>query len=190
MVFMITSPDRLNPTWAIGLLAYGTAVTCCGVAWIRSKSIRSSQLAATLTLIETLLLLDIAFNWRWMLHGAIGGFAQRHNEYAARRVPQVIAVSILGGVLLLGLIATWRLLRGRFGRLLAVSGVLLSLVLWCTEVVSLHSVDRLLYYSLDNVMAISIVWILSCAMTSIGILLNRSIVTPSRFRSAGSCDRA
>jgi hypothetical protein len=171
MVFMITSQNWLNATRAVGFLAYGTAVTCCAVAWIRSKSRRSSQLAAILTLIETLLLLDIAFNWRWMLHGAIGGFAQRHNEYGARRVPQVIAVSILVGVLALGLIANWRL-RGRFGRLLAVSGVLLSLVLWCTEVVSLHSVDRLLYYSLDNVMAISIVWILSCAMTSIGILLD------------------
>jgi hypothetical protein len=123
-----------------------------------------------LMLIETWLLLDIAFNWRWMLHGVIGGFAQRHHEYAARRVPQVIAVSILGAVLVSGLIATWRLFRGRFGHLLAVWGVLLSLVLWCTEVVSLHSVDRLLYYSLGNVMAVSIPWILACAMTSIGIL--------------------
>jgi hypothetical protein len=169
---MITSQNWLNATRAVGLLAYGTAVTCCAVAWIRSKSRRSSQLAAILTLIETLLLLDIAFNWRWMLHGAIGGFAQRHNEYAARRMPQVIALSILGGMLVLGLIATWRLFRGRFSPLLAVSGVLLSLVVWCTEVVSLHSVDRLLYYSSGDVMAVSLLWILACAMTSIGILLD------------------
>ena len=170
MVFMITSQEWLNPTRASGLLAYGTAVTCCGVAWIRRKSRRASQLAAALTLIETLLLLDIAFNWRWMLHGVIGNFAQRHNEYAARRLPQVIAVSILGATLVLGLMATWRLFRGRFGPLLSVWGVLLSLIVWCTEVVSLHSVDRLLYYSLGNVMAVSIPWILACAMTSIGIL--------------------
>ena len=172
MVLMITSQGWLNPTRAVGLLAYGTAVTCCGVAWIRSKSRRASQLAVVLTLIETLLLLDIAFSWRWMLHDLIGGFAQRHNEYGARRVPQVIAVSILVGVLVLGLFSTWRFFRGRFGHLLAVSGVILSLVVWCTEVVSLHSVDRLLYYSLGNVMAVSIPWILACAMTSIGILLD------------------
>jgi hypothetical protein len=167
---MITSQEWINPTRVTGLVAYGTAATCCGIAWIKTKSRRVAQLAALLTLIETLLLLDIAFSWRWMLHGAIGGFAQRHNEYAARRLPQAIALSILGGMLVLGLIATWRLFRGRSGPLLAVSGVLLSLVLWCTEVVSLHSVDRLLYYSLGNVMAVSIPWILACAMTSIGIL--------------------
>jgi hypothetical protein len=170
---MITSQEWLNPTRASGLAAYATALTCCGITWTRTKARRTtSRLAAVLMLIEGALLLDIAFSWRWMLHGVIGGFVQRHDEYAARRLPQVIAVSILGGMLLLGLLATWRFFRGRAGALLAVSGVLLSLVVWCIEVVSLHPVDHVLYYSLGGVMAVSLLWVLSCSMTSIGILLD------------------
>jgi hypothetical protein len=169
---MITSQEWLNPTRAIGLAAYGAALSCCGVAWIRTKARRVSQLAAVLMLIESALLLDIAFSWRWMLHDVIGGFAQRHHEYGVRRLPQEIALSILGGMLLLGLIVIWRLFHGRAGARLAVSGVVLSLFVWCIEVVSLHAVDHLLYHSLGRVMAVSLLWILSCAMTSIGILLD------------------
>jgi hypothetical protein len=168
---MITSQGWLNPTRAAGLAAYGTACTCCGIAWIRTKAERASQLAALLTLIESVLLLDIVFSWRWMLHDVFAGFAQRHDEYGARKLPQEVVVFILGGVLLFGLITTWRFFRGRVGAILAVSGVLLSLLVWSIEVVSLHAVDHVLYYSLGGVMAVSLLWVLSCTMTSIGILL-------------------
>ena len=170
-MFMITSQGWLNPTRAAGLAAYGTACTCCGIAWIKTKAGRSSQLAALLALIESVFLLDIAFSWRWMLHDVFAGFAERHDEYGARKLPQEIAVFILGGILLLGLLVAWRFFRGRVGALLAVSGVLLSLIVWSIEVVSLHAVDSVLYYSSGGVMAVSLLWILSCTMTSIGILL-------------------
>jgi hypothetical protein len=123
-------------------------------------------------LIETALLLDIVFDWRWKLHHALVDFAVRRHEYAQRGLPQLVAVTLLGGLLLFGLLVFWRSFRGRGSTLMAVSGVLLSLVLWCIEVVSLHAVDLVLYYSLGGVMAVSLLWILSCTMTSIGILLD------------------
>ena len=83
-MFMITSQGWLNPTRAAGLAAYGTACTCCGIAWIKTKAGRSSQLAALLALIESVFLLDIAFSWRWMLHDVFAGFAQRHEIWGSK----------------------------------------------------------------------------------------------------------
>jgi hypothetical protein len=162
----------VNPTHAIGLAAYGTAVICSGIAWIRTKTSRVSQLAAVLMLIESALLLDMAFNWRWKLHQALMDFAMRKHEYAQRALPQLIVVTLLGALLLFGWFIAWRSFHGRGTTLLAVSGTLLSLVLWCIEVVSLHAVDHALYYSVGGVMAVTLLWLLACTMTSIGILLD------------------
>jgi hypothetical protein len=170
---MIASGDWLSPTRATGLVAYGAAVICCGLAWTRTKDRRgASRLAVVLMAIDGLLLLDIAFNWRWMLHGLVGGYAQSHHEYEMRRSPQLIALVILAGVLLFGLFAALRIFRNRTGALLAVSGVLLSLITWCVEVVSLHAVDHILYHTIGNVMVVGFVWILACLMTAFGVLID------------------
>jgi hypothetical protein len=168
---MITIGEWLNPTRAIGLLSYGTAATCCGIAWVREKNQRQDwRFAALLMLIESTLLLDIVFNWRWVLHQWLMDTAQRAHEYQVRRIPQLIVLMSLAGFLLLGLLRVGRLFRGRAGFSLGVSGVLLSLVLWCTEVVSLHQVDHVLYYRIGKIMTVSLLWILACLMTSIGML--------------------
>lgn len=172
-MFMITSHEWLNPTRATGLAAYGTASACCGITWIRMKARRKpSRLAAVLMLIESALLLDIAFDWRWKLHDALADSARRMNEYAVRGVPQRVTLALLGLLLLFALLATRRSFPGRMSAQLAVSGVLLSLVVWCVEVVSLHSVDHVLYSLSGRLMVVGLLWILSCAMTSIGISLD------------------
>ena len=168
---MITSGEWLNPTRAVGLLAYGTATICCGVAWMRAKiQGQDWRLAALLTLIESVLLLDIAFNWRWMLHAFVGDIARRRHEYELRKEPQFIALVILAAFLLLGLLAALRLFRGKVGARLALSGILLSVFVWCVEVVSLHAVDHILYHLIGKWMVVSALWILACLMTSIGML--------------------
>jgi hypothetical protein len=138
---------------------------------MRAKDRKVSQLAEILALIESQLLLDIVFNWRWKLHDMLTGIAMRHNEYVARRLPQIIALTILGGVLLLGFLLTCWYFRRRGGVLLATSGVLISVVVWCVEVVSLHGVDHILYHLIGKWMVVSALWILACLMTSVGILL-------------------
>jgi hypothetical protein len=170
---MIASGNWLSPTRASGLVAYGAAVICCGLAGIRARDRRgASRLALVLMAIDGLLLLDIAFDWRWKLHGLVGGYAQGHHEYEMRRLPQLIALVLLTGVLLLGLFAALRIFRNRMGTLLAVSGVLLSLITWCVEVVSLHAVDHILYHTLGKVMVVGFVWILACLMTAVGVLID------------------
>ena len=168
---MIASSEWLNATSVVGLLAYGMATACCGIAWMRAKRRRQDgRLAVLLMLIEGFLFLDIAFNWRWKLHQFAMEFTQRRHEYEFRRGPQLIALLILAALLLFALLAVRRFFRGRAGNSLAVSGVLLSLVLWCPEAISLHAVDHVLEYPIGKIMGVSLLWILACLMTSIGIL--------------------
>jgi hypothetical protein len=54
-----------------------------------------AKLAAWLTAIESVLLIDMIANGRWMLHGLFVSAAQRRNEYDLRRLPQSILVAIL-----------------------------------------------------------------------------------------------
>jgi hypothetical protein len=168
---MIASLEWLNLTRACGLVAYATAAVCCAIRWIKPKR-GTSRLAAVLLFIEVALLLDMAFNWRWKLHQALMDLAQREHEYGQRRLPQTIVLLLLVCLLLYGVYRCWRSFRHRGTTLLAVCGTLLSLVLWCTEVISLHQVDHVLYFSVGGVMAVSLLWVLACGMTSIGILLD------------------
>jgi hypothetical protein len=106
---MIASGEWFNPTRATGLAAYGAALVCCTIAWMRTRMRSKDRLALGLMGIEGVLLLDIAFNWRWRLHGLVGGYAQSHHEYEQRRLPQVIGLVILAGVVLLCLSASTHL---------------------------------------------------------------------------------
>ena len=170
---MIASREWIGLTRACGLAAYGTAWICCASAWIRPKAGRTTaRVAAVLMAIESALLLDMAFNWRWKLHQAVMDLAMQRHEYGERRMPQAIVVSLLCAVLLFGLFLCWRSFRHRGTTLLAVSGTLMSVIIWCIELVSLHAVDHVLYARMGGVMAVAFLWILSAGMTSVGILLD------------------
>jgi hypothetical protein len=58
--------------------------------------------------------------------------------------------------------------------------VLLSLVLWCIEVVSLHAVDHVLYHLLGPWMLVSLVWVFAGLATSVGILIDARQVNGGR----------
>jgi hypothetical protein len=170
---MIASEEWLTPTRATGIAAYAAAMICCCIAWARTRHLRNiSGLAALLAAIEAALLLDMVFNLRWWLHQQLMDLAQQRQEYEMRRSPQLIAIVILAVLLLIGVVSALRIFRARPGALLAVSGVLLSLALLCTEVVSLHAVDHILYHLLGPWMLVSLLWVLAALMTSVGILLD------------------
>jgi hypothetical protein len=51
---MIASGDWFNPTRATGLVAYGAALVCCTIAWMRTKGRRgASRLALGLMVIDS-----------------------------------------------------------------------------------------------------------------------------------------
>ena len=166
-----------NPTRAAGTAAYGVALACCVFAWSRAKSDSTkSRFAALLTACDGLLLLDMVFNVRWTLHQVFMDEATVVALYASRRGPQTLVLIALAGIVLFGLRVVWQKLRGRSGAVLAASGALLSISLWCTEVVSLHAVDHILYHSIGNLMTVSFVWIFACVLTSIGVLVDSKTV--------------
>jgi hypothetical protein len=165
--------DWLTLTRVSGLAAYGVALTCSAIAWLRTRrSQAASSLAARLTMMEGLLLIDMIVDGRWMLHRALTGAAQRRHDYDLRRLPQSIGIAVLVAILFVALLYVLRTYHRRIGALLAISGVLLSLFTWCVEVVSLHAVDALLYHPVGRGMVISLVWMLACLMTAVGILID------------------
>jgi hypothetical protein len=131
-----------------------------------------ARFAARLAVFEGLLLLDMAFNWRWALHQFFMDEASKAALYASRRGPQALVLAVLVLMFLFGLRMSSRRLRGRTGSLLAATGALLSLVLWCTEVVSLHAVDHILYHPIGEWMVVSFLWVVACLTTSVGILMD------------------
>ena len=141
-----------------------------------------SRLLALLTVFEGCLLLDIVFNVRWNLHQLFMDEATTLTLYASRRGPQALVLIALVGVFLFGLRMTSQRLRGRGGAIFAVSGALLSLVLWCTEVVSLHAVDHIMYHPLGKLMTVSFLWILACTLTSFGVLIESKPAGQSTLR--------
>ena len=166
-----------NPTRAAGVAAYGVALVCCVFAWSRAKGdVTKSRLAALLTVCDGLLLLDMVFNVRWILHQFFLDEAAAVALYASRRGPQTLVLIALAGVFLFALRMASQKLRGRSGAVLAVSGVLFSVTLWCTEVVSLHAVDHILYRPIGNLMTVSFLWIFASMITSVGVLIESRTV--------------
>ena len=158
---------------------------CAGLlrfCWRRAKGDAArSRLAALLTGARRVFSLTSVFNVRWHLHDFFMGKAEQAALYASRRGPQALVLVALVGIFLFGLRVTSLRLRRRGGAIMAVSGALLSLALWCTEVVSLHAVDHILYHSIGNLMTVSFLWIFACMMTSIGVLVESKESIPENY---------
>ena len=169
---MIQIGERITLAGATGAAAYAAAAICCGLAWARAKSQGSgSRLAASVIILEGFLLLDLILNLRWRLHDFLAGKAMHLHLYGVRRGPQTLALFVLAGLLCLSLLPASVLLRQRTGAFFAVFGASLSLILWCTEVISLHAVDHVLYHNVGPLTVVSLVRICVCLITSAGILI-------------------
>lgn len=164
---------ELTRTGAAGLAAYGLATALCGVAWARARSDGpQSRIAALSTILEGSLLLDLIFNLRWKLHDLFADLALHLNLYKDRRAPQALALGLLTMLICWGLLSISRLIRERPGAFLAVAGILLSLLLWCTEVISLHAVDQILYHTVGPLTVVGLFRLLTCLITVTGILID------------------
>jgi len=161
----------LNPTRIIGMTAYLFTAVSCTIAWARYRgSPRMRRLVGVIAVLEAGLFLDMVFSVRWQLHDLLEGEAIRENLYAQRFGPQLAALIILGAIAAAGIGLTWLRFHGRAGAIIAVWGVVLSLSCWCAEVISLHAIDAVIYYTVDGVMLVSLCWVACSLMTGLGIL--------------------
>ena len=168
---MTSIAGLLTLSRVIGLSAFGFALAACVLAWFRSR--RASQkgwLAAVLALLESMLILDMAFHGRWRLHNLLAGVAITSHRYGERSVPQYAALILLGSAVAAGIGLTVWHLRDRPGAAFAVCGGVLSVCCWFVEVISLHAVDGLLYRRIDGVTFVRFVWAACSLMTGAGML--------------------
>jgi len=168
---VISVAGWLNPTRIIGLTACTFALALCVFAWAGGHgTARQRRLAAVIGVLEAALLLDMALNGRWLLHDLLENESMTRNLYAQRADPQLAALGLLGvaAMAAVGLVL-WHF-RNRTGAALAGGGVVLSLTCWCVEVVSLHTVDRVLYREIYGVKPVCLVWIACSLITGAGIL--------------------
>ncbi|MGD0938420.1 MAG: hypothetical protein ABR905_01825 [Terracidiphilus sp.] len=182
---MISLAEWLTPTRFIGLGVYLFAAICCGAAWTRSRGGgRANRLPAILTVLEAGLFLDMASNLRWGLHGLLESEAIREDLYALRTGPQLAVLGFLGLTAAAAMGMVIRRLRGRYGATVAACGAILSLSLWCAEVISLHATDTILYRKVGGAMLVSLGWIVSSLMTGLGELWDTRTVRFQLGRSA------
>jgi hypothetical protein len=100
------------------------------------------------------------------------GEAQAHHVYGERREPQLIVLLLLGGALVAGVVWIARRFKGRPGVIVALTGTMLSVALWFSEMLSYHYLDLVLYHMVGSLMLVSLVWLAFAATTCLGIWLD------------------
>jgi hypothetical protein len=141
------------------------------VGWLRGRGATDrGRLAAFLALLDAALLVDLAFNGRWLLHDYLENVAIAHGVYMQRYGPQVAALGLLGFGLVAGIRLAFLRLKGRPGACLALCGGIVSFLCWCMEVISEHAVDAVMYHQIKGVMLVSLIWVAGSLMTGVGIL--------------------
>lgn len=168
---MRTASEWLTPVKASGMAAYLIAAVACASAAVRTADKRIVRLAGVLCALYTMLLLDIAFDWRWKLYDWLRSEAVSFRWYDQRSEPQIAALVAIGVAVLAAATSLGRRFAFARGAPLAICGGLLSIGCWLTEVVSLHASDAVLYRHVGPLLSVSFLWMLACAMTAAGILI-------------------
>ena len=165
---MIAATVWASPTREAGIASHLFAATACGTAWARGG--RDSRLAPAFGVLELFLVLDAAFNWRWLVHGFLMNVAAEQHLYGKRMLPQEFVLALLVGIIIAAMVLTLRNFHGRPGACLSICGALISVAFWVIEVISLHATDTILQHTVGPVMLIALVWILTSSMIGVGIL--------------------
>jgi len=171
---MIAGHDWFSPTRVTGLIAYTVSFSACALRWFASR--RRGDASGIWLLLSGLqlgLVVDVAFDLRWNLHAFWMARAMARDVYSERRSPQLLALAVLAGLLILGCAAIQRRFRRRRGVAVAMTGTMLSVGLWCCETLSYHYMDLVLYRTVGALMVVSLLWVGLAVTTLIGVLLEQ-----------------
>ena len=170
---MVSSYEWFSTTRMIGMASFAASLTGCTARWRGRGGNASRRLVfAILAGVQFVLLLDMAFNWRWSLHQFFMDEAMAYGVYGRRGLPQLIGVLTLAGMAVFSSALMLMRFRDRAGTALAVMGTLLSLDMWCLEVLSFHPVDHVLYSMIGGAMTVSYIWIALSMVTCLGAWLD------------------
>jgi hypothetical protein len=169
---MVIILDGISWTKVTGEASHAIPVLASAYSgWMQRREMRSRRYLRWVGVVQFLLLLDIVFDWRWTLHDLLAGDAKAHKVYTERRPYQVIVLELLAAALLCGAAYVLFRMRRRPGAGLSVTGTLLSVGLWCEEVVSYHYADKVMYAGIGPLMVVAYLWIGLCFMTTAGIVM-------------------
>jgi hypothetical protein len=174
-------PVRWSATRAVGFISYfGTSISC-GITWLQARRHprsypESAGFALALTIIESLLALDMLFEWRFVLHTVFMKLFMEHDLYNERQPVQLGLLLLLAALLFAAVRMAFCRFHMRMGTLLMLTGVFLSLTLISMEIISMHETDQGLYHLVNGVMVIAYLWVLACALTLLGMRMERRSV--------------
>ena len=181
---MVALLEWLSPTHAAGLAVAGICFAACAAEWAnrRSKKLPHRTFAA-LAAVQFGLLLDMAFSWRWKLHESLMQKSVALGLYEQRRLPQLLAVSLIA--LVAAAASGWALYRCRRqpGIAMALTGTLLLMGLWCCECVSLHYLDAILYRMVGGVMLVNLLRFGLVLIVCCGAWLDARSLRPLRLKT-------
>jgi hypothetical protein len=157
-------------TRTVGLIAYTVTLAACLFRWmqLRKTGARPGQLLF-LAAVQFMLLLDMAFDWRWRLHEYWMRQAITEGVYSERRGPQLFALVGLAVVIIMAVIVLLSRFRRQKGLALAFTGTLLSIGLCAGEAISYHYADIVLHATIGGAMMVSFLWCGLCAITCLGL---------------------
>ena len=165
-----------NPTRAMGTFSYiatvgitALVVYLCLMRRKRRDPTTGMGLWIGLLLCQLALLFELQLSLRFDAGQALRSLIQEMGLYENRRQIQamVFAVICIPMISISSLILYFVRKQG-LAVLLAVSGTLWSVSLFCLPLISLHTIDRIMYYHIGPVMFISLLWGIGAAMTFIG----------------------
>jgi len=149
-------------------------MSVCIAAWASyRKRNQPSRLFAALSVVQFALLLDMVFNWRWKLHAYGMQEAMLEGVYWERRSPQLVVLAILASLVGCGAVVVLCRLRYRPGAAIAMIGTLMSCGMWAGEAISYHYLDLILYYRVEGVMFVSLIWVSLTLITCFGVWKDR-----------------
>lgn len=170
----------LFPIWwsitrRVGFISYAGAGLGCLLFGASSRRSRPgsraaiARLAGIVSLIEFILALDMAFEWRISLHNFWGDMFMKYNLYGRRHTIQLELLFALTCILVFTLSYAFRRFWARKGLFLAVCALAGSCTLWLMEVISLHETDSALYHLVNGIMVIAFLWVVACSLTLLGV---------------------
>lgn len=162
----------MNATQAAGLLAFGCASISCFMA-VRPR------LWQALGWCHAALCAELLLGLRHGLHDRADSALRHAQAYEGRGDWQWILLAGAVGVgVFFGIAIYGRIARGG-GRSLTVATLLslMTLMLFVMEIISLHSVDALLYRQFDGLMVIGWIWLMTGGAVSVCALSSRAGVS-------------
>jgi hypothetical protein len=181
---MVAVLEWLSPARAAGLAVSTICFAACVAQWENRRSKKlPARASAAVAVLQFGLLLDMAYAWRWKLHEFLLREAVALGLYEQRRVPQILALSLIA---LAGAVASAVILhrcRCMTGVALAFTGTLLSVGLWCCEWVSFHFLDSILYRTVGGVMLVSLLRIGFALIVCCGVWIDARSLRPVKLKS-------